>query len=334
MKEKKDLGADNLATESQTCPITGRNSPVPPILSTLNSVSVTNTLSDNEIPPTDISMQNGICPPREGKTTMEKWTSKRVGTNKAKTSSGEDEANIASLSLHENHLSFLSPGAVSVPGTNCDSSLGARRNNNSLDDASEELFDESQVADRDPSIVVDAQVNQHYNKEHAMVAAKVVHPTPIVKKFCWKRPYALFLILMCIFGTTLGVIISLWLKRARSPTPNPSTGSTDPPNPTGYDETQRRIMNILQGHPYLTIDEDRSSGTPQSLALEWLLSTNSSSLMENGYLSDTDIFERYGLAVLFYSTKGPSWKEQANFLTESSACSWNRPLSSPYGVFL
>jgi hypothetical protein len=59
--------------------------------------------------------------------------------------------------------------------------------------------------------------------------------------------------------------------------------------------------------------------SPQNLAIEWLAEDtvwqveDSTLRMEN----------RYGLAVLYYSTRGETWKEMYEFLTDSDECTWN-----------
>jgi hypothetical protein len=59
--------------------------------------------------------------------------------------------------------------------------------------------------------------------------------------------------------------------------------------------------------------------SPQYLAIEWLAGDtvwkieNSTLRMEN----------RYGLAVLYYSTQGDTWQETYDFLTDSDECTWN-----------
>jgi hypothetical protein len=67
-------------------------------------------------------------------------------------------------------------------------------------------------------------------------------------------------------------------------------------------------------------------GSPQLQALDWL-ANNGTYFMEDNIQNNPNILiERYVLAVLYFSTGGPThWKEQYQFLSNTSVCLWPSP---------
>jgi hypothetical protein len=63
-----------------------------------------------------------------------------------------------------------------------------------------------------------------------------------------------------------------------------------------------------------------SMDTPQYKAMYWLANEDSWGLEDR---TPEMLIERYVLALVYYSTEGPKWKEQYSFLEPTSICTWN-----------
>lgn len=142
---------------------------------------------------------------------------------------------------------------------------------------------------------------------------------------CWRWKFLLLFMVLCICGGMTGIII--WATGTLEPV-SPTFAPT--PSPT-LDERQQKIMDILQKHD-ANLTNDKGDGmddpnSPQSMALDWLLFNDTSSVLANlsnsSVVPPSTILERYGLAVLFFSTNGPLWKNRLQFLTERNVCDWN-----------
>ena len=95
-------------------------------------------------------------------------------------------------------------------------------------------------------------------------------------------------------------------------------------------EKQQKLLQELQTLIYRSEREEDAApfddpSSPQSLALEWLLN-DTIALSENGVTDK--VLVRYALAVFYYSTDGPNWKEDVKFLSESDVCGWNNGLNN------
>jgi hypothetical protein len=61
----------------------------------------------------------------------------------------------------------------------------------------------------------------------------------------------------------------------------------------------------------------RDTDSPQSAALEWLRSP-----LNNAFLSDERIIQRYALSTLYYATNGEKWGSSFLWLTSADECIW------------
>jgi hypothetical protein len=71
----------------------------------------------------------------------------------------------------------------------------------------------------------------------------------------------------------------------------------------------------------------------QYRALDWLAYEDPADFV----IRDTNTLElisRYILAVVYYGTGGPEWKDNANFLTNQTVCDWNRGRQAVYSLRL
>ena len=67
-------------------------------------------------------------------------------------------------------------------------------------------------------------------------------------------------------------------------------------------------------------------GSPQFQALDWLVYNDTYFMEDNIQNNPNILIERYVLAVLYFSTGGPThWKEQYQFLSNTSVCLWPSP---------
>lgn len=64
----------------------------------------------------------------------------------------------------------------------------------------------------------------------------------------------------------------------------------------------------------------QSTGSPQSLAFEWLVSDQTNITFT---IPDERIIQRYALATLYYSTDGERWLDNVGWLSNENECSWH-----------
>mmetsp|Transcript_38887 Transcript_38887/g.81738 ORF Transcript_38887/g.81738 Transcript_38887/m.81738 type:complete len:495 (-) Transcript_38887:11-1495(-) len=120
----------------------------------------------------------------------------------------------------------------------------------------------------------------------------------------------------------------------RNPTPAPTTASPTPAPIIAKcgltaDERRSQIVDALSVISFPDLFQDSSS--PQSKALEWILDEDSAKLCPDDADNedDTNLVQRYVMAVFYYSTDGDEWKEcnapadfnsQASIATANAAC--------------
>jgi len=132
-----------------------------------------------------------------------------------------------------------------------------------------------------------------------------------------------------------------------SPTMQPSASPTSPPLSASEQRFQMHLellLPSLQGPPSFgtreAFDDPLSS---HFLALDWLSSTSflsNASVYTTSMHDDADdanadagvtvsptelrqLLQRYILALLYFSTRGPAWEHQFGFLSEASVCEWH-----------
>ena len=72
-----------------------------------------------------------------------------------------------------------------------------------------------------------------------------------------------------------------------------------------------------------------TSGTPQYLAVQFMADEDPAELdipESTGYDDAMDFVQRYVVTLLYYSTNGPEWDNQLNFLTDLHVCNWNEQI--------
>jgi hypothetical protein len=73
----------------------------------------------------------------------------------------------------------------------------------------------------------------------------------------------------------------------------------------------------------------RDRKSPQAQALKWM---KRDKIVMSPDRSTLDLLQRYALAVVFYSTGGPTWNWSGPYLSSKDVCSWNKG-SEDYGVY-
>lgn len=74
-----------------------------------------------------------------------------------------------------------------------------------------------------------------------------------------------------------------------------------------------------------------TEGSPQNMALEWLIYEDPVALSLE---SNEQIKERFAAATLYFATDGEEWKSSLGFLGENSICQWNiEGVKETIGIF-
>jgi hypothetical protein len=127
----------------------------------------------------------------------------------------------------------------------------------------------------------------------------------------------IILLVLAAIGSTIGILASQ-NKEELTPTIAP----TFAPTFVSDLELARTIFTPLSGNETLW---DESSS--QYKALWWIVHEDPAQMMTLMMQDETQslsnmIVERYVMAVLYFSTDGPNWSGQTNFLSNSSICDW------------
>jgi hypothetical protein len=105
-----------------------------------------------------------------------------------------------------------------------------------------------------------------------------------------------------------------------APSPNASTitptiQQTVPPTPMTKQEIQSFLASVVPDQGTTFSD----STSPQSQAVDWLYLDMLSSSRQ---YPESQMMQRYVLALLYYSTSGEGWDNQLNFLSDDPECEW------------
>ena len=100
------------------------------------------------------------------------------------------------------------------------------------------------------------------------------------------------------------------------PTPEPTLSSNSL-------EIVQYIESIRLGsEPIVLPILGNRNATPAELALDWILNEDPLNLTLDNEDEKARLRQRYGLLTFFYSTNGPSWTINDNWLTEKDECTW------------
>ncbi len=191
--------------------------------------------------------------------------------------------------------------------------------------------------DDDEALMLAGRLEQQIKEE--VKAQLSTTQTPVVAEVmtnfnvcsCQKNlGWIILLMLILIIGATVAGVLLYPKNEEDSPAQTKNiTQSDDSPQ-----LTERMALLQLKLEDWIIPTEEdlmpfADPTSPQWLALEWL-STDTISSSEN--ISAEVILERYVLAVLYYSTNGPSWSWLSpQYLIQSKTCSWNN--GDDLGIF-
>ena len=147
---------------------------------------------------------------------------------------------------------------------------------------------------------------------------EVYKAEPVSRFTRWARTMLLAALAIAVFSLVGGGIAAAVAVGQNTPLLSPTAASVI-------------IGDLLQGLCDREDDALTSQDSPQNRALNWLL------IDQNGtesLLSESRLLTRYALAVLYFSTGGPSWSVKADFLaSDQHECNWNLGHQTLFGVF-
>ena len=133
-----------------------------------------------------------------------------------------------------------------------------------------------------------------------------------------KRMFITIIMLICaIVAVVIGVTVAVTTKKEAITTLAPSQSPTLTPTWSLASSTDY-VRSVLITNLYNNSTSAEvlfGNNTAQHQAFEWLTTNRTE-------WSDGQIVQRYVLAVLYFSTLGPSWKDQFNFLSDIHECDW------------
>jgi hypothetical protein len=155
---------------------------------------------------------------------------------------------------------------------------------------------------------------------HVSTAEVVQEEQPAMRKCVW------ILVFLLIVGVVVGVVVALNGKDGDPPIMTPTVTVNQTPAPTAPPtilSTSPKFTQLLNLIGAVTSDikflQDRT--TLQYAALDWLANMDAWEVDIDSVPPQVFV-ERYVLALLFFSTNGPSWRKGLNFLKPTSVCDW------------
>jgi hypothetical protein len=134
----------------------------------------------------------------------------------------------------------------------------------------------------------------------------------------WRWCLLLIAVVMLLSIGVTGVIL---LVVAAGPVSKDAKPSSD-----GFDESMEassRFETLLHMfEPLVGLQFLKDPAFPQHKALEWLANKDPAH-HDLSHTSGSVLLQRYVIVLLYFTTKGPEWKEQYNFLSGASVCQWN-----------
>jgi hypothetical protein len=196
---------------------------------------------------------------------------------------------------------------------------------------------ESPLLSDDPESALEAQVvperdlnNEVQQRMDALTIDALTVEVKIKDKASPPRgaaPKSVILIMLgvCLVLVAIGSAIGIMKRKERLTNKSESvydeSAPTSPPTFVSDMELARAIFSPLSGNEALW---DGSS--PQYKALWWIVHEDLGNMMmkiqDETQSSSSMIVERYVMALLYFSTDGPNWFEQGNFLGNTSICDW------------
>ena len=237
----------------------------------------------------------------------------------------------------------VAPGAYAMPPrpsgatTTTSSSSGSNSNGENADndlipaatgEATISLLDvedalEAQIAPQDQDLSNEVQ----RRIESLTVDAQTVDVSPA--KPCSTRPkFVIWVVLgiglvLVAIGSAIGILLRSMIRNEQHPNKNSNSNEvlpTDTPTALSDLEFARDIFTLLSEEDALL-----NESTPQYKAVWWIAHEDPSNvivMVRNKTQSSWLMIERYVMALLYFSTDGPHWFVQNDFLGNTSICDW------------
>lgn len=191
-------------------------------------------------------------------------------------------------------------------------------------------------SDSDHELLVEARVVDDESQQRAndRRGDPIIHAVPAESKFARRfklagREFEVNLLLLNAAVVCLVVVVAVAVTAAASLSSNTPIGTDENPLPPEMSSAENPIqrpsrLDTIRAYvtdkvtPNEALFDD--SETPQYQALQWIAHEDPAQVpMEQGLR----ILQRYILAVLYFSTGGPThWENSLNFLTEDHECNW------------
>jgi Leucine-rich repeat (LRR) protein len=204
---------------------------------------------------------------------------------------------------------------------------GGRSSSNNLVDATETLHD---VSENSASLPTTEEIRA------------AVHPEPShrrSRKCVWCSVAFLLVVVAVVLGISIPVArqaSETSLEQNSGASSSGGSHSDAPPAPAPADDTtsttnkratRDETIAYLTQHAVSDTAALQTTGTPQSLAADWMAELDGLALpLPAGDLSSDEGYEflfRYVMAVTYFSFNGPDWAFQSEFLTDVDVCQWN-----------
>jgi hypothetical protein len=143
----------------------------------------------------------------------------------------------------------------------------------------------------------------------------------------WRWCLLLIAVVVLISIGVTGVIL-LAVAGPVSNDTNLSSGGFDESTAASRFETLLHILEPVSGLQFL-----RDPAFPQYKALEWLVNKDAAQHVLS-HTSGLVLLQRYVIALLYFTTKGPEWKGHHNFLFEASVCQWNHLIGTSNNMYI
>lgn len=139
-----------------------------------------------------------------------------------------------------------------------------------------------------------------------------------------------FLLLAVVVGVVVIAIIAAVVAGGND-------GSGQSSSATAARIKNHKRFNAIQAYVGYLSDKNalQDATSPQYHAVQWLTDQDDLQIdipSTTEYKDAFPFWQRYILAVFYYTLNGPSWSSQANFLSADSVCDWNHRLQANVSI--
>ena len=141
---------------------------------------------------------------------------------------------------------------------------------------------------------------------------------------------------ICLLGTVVIIVLSIGLvigfavdeEEAAKGKPQQAVEGGAGHSPTPPTKPPPRMESLLALIEPLTGETVKSVGTPQYMAVDWLVNADPLQ-MDFDERNLDEVLDRYVCATLYYATGGGNWNKDYNFMSEENICLWHVPGAAP-----